>query len=63
MGVSPIDKELKGTQYTDSSIISIFGHLPKVKKLMGHSDIQTTMVYAHLASDHLANAVDKLPFG
>jgi len=36
--------------------------LPTVKKLMGHSDIQTTMIYAHLAPDHLANAVEKLPF-
>jgi site-specific recombinase XerD len=37
-------------------------YLPTVKKLMGHSDIQTTMIYAHLAPDHLANAVEKLPF-
>jgi len=36
--------------------------LPTVKKLMGHSDIQTTMIYAHLAPDHLENAVGKLPF-
>lgn len=36
--------------------------LPTVKKLMGHSDIQTTMIYAHLAPDHLSKAVNKLPF-
>ncbi len=36
--------------------------LPTVKKLMGHSDIQTTMIYAHLAPDHLAEAVDRLAF-
>ncbi|MCK4573061.1 MAG: site-specific integrase [candidate division Zixibacteria bacterium] len=36
--------------------------LPTVKKLMGHSDIQTTMIYAHLAPDHLADAVNKLSF-
>jgi site-specific recombinase XerD len=36
--------------------------LPTVKKLMGHSDIQTTMIYAHLAPDHLADAVNKLLF-
>jgi site-specific recombinase XerC len=29
---------------------------------MGHSDIQTTMIYAHLAPDHLAEAVDKLQY-
>jgi site-specific recombinase XerD len=36
--------------------------LPTVKKLMGHSDIQTTMIYAHLAPDHLSDAVNRLPF-
>lgn len=36
--------------------------LPTVKKLMGHSDIQTTMIYSHLAPEHLAGAVDKLEF-
>lgn len=36
--------------------------LPTVKKLMGHSDIQTTMIYAHLAQDHLSDAIDKLNF-
>ena len=36
--------------------------LPTVMKLMGHADIQTTMIYAHLAPDHLADAVNKLTF-
>lgn len=36
--------------------------LPTVMKLMGHSDIQTTMIYAHLAPDHLSVAVNKLRF-
>ena len=36
--------------------------LPTVMKLMGHSDIQTTMIYAHLAPDHLADAVNRLSF-
>ncbi len=36
--------------------------LPTVQKLMGHSDIQTTMIYAHLAPDHLASAVEQLKF-
>ena len=36
--------------------------LPTVKQLMGHSDIQTTMIYSHLAPDHLADAVEKLGF-
>ena len=36
--------------------------LPTVQKLMGHSDIQTSMIYSHLAPDHLADAVEKLHF-
>jgi len=36
--------------------------LPTVMKLLGHSDIQTTMIYAHLAADHLTDAVNKLEF-
>jgi len=34
--------------------------LPTVQKLMGHADISTTMIYAHLAPDHLKNAIDRL---
>jgi len=36
--------------------------LPTVQKLMGHSDIKTTMIYAHLAPEHLKGAVEKLEF-
>jgi integrase len=31
-----------------------------VSKLLGHKDIQTTQIYAHLAPDYLKSAVDKL---
>lgn len=34
--------------------------LPTIQKLMGHSDIQTTMIYSHLTPDHLVEAVNKL---
>lgn len=34
--------------------------LPTVQKLLGHSDIQTTMIYSHLAPDHIVAAVEKL---
>ncbi|GBE29526.1 MAG TPA: hypothetical protein ENH10_03225 [Bacteroidetes bacterium] len=34
--------------------------LQTVGELLGHSDPQTTMIYAHLAPDHLRNAVSKL---
>jgi len=36
--------------------------LPTVGKLMGHSDVETTMIYAHLAPEHLTGAVTRLPF-
>ena len=34
--------------------------LPTVQKLLGHSKITTTMIYAHLAPDHLKNAMHRL---
>lgn len=36
--------------------------LPTVQKLLGHKDINTTMIYAHLAPEHLMHAVNKLSF-
>ena len=34
--------------------------LYRVKELMGHSSIQTTMRYAHLAPDNLRNEVERV---
>jgi integrase len=36
--------------------------LATVQQLLGHTDIEMTMIYAHLAPEHLKNAVDKLKF-
>ncbi len=36
--------------------------LTTVKKLLGHADIETTMIYSHLADEHVDKAVDKLNF-
>jgi integrase len=34
--------------------------LPMVGKLLGHTQIQTTMRYAHLADDHVREAARKV---
>jgi len=36
--------------------------LATIKKLMGHSDIETTMIYSHLTEKHVDDAVEKLRF-
>jgi len=36
--------------------------LVTVKELAGHSDIKTTMRYAHLAPEHLRKSIGKLPY-
>lgn len=35
---------------------------PSVQRLMGHSSIETTMIYTHQTSDHLKEAVGKLGY-
>ncbi len=37
-------------------------NLPTVAKFMGHSDIETTMIYAHLVPEHFAKITIKLSF-
>lgn len=50
-------------RHTYASLLVMEGvDLRTVQVLMGHSDIQTTMRYAHLSPDHLHQAVDKLSF-
>ena len=36
--------------------------LTTVKMILGHSDIRTTMIYAHLAQDHIKYSLNKLSF-
>ena len=36
--------------------------LPTVQKLLGHANISTTMIYAHVAQDHVKQQVEKLSY-
>ncbi len=38
------------------------GSLPALQRLLGHADIKTTQVYAHLSSDFLGEQLDRLKF-
>lgn len=55
--------KLHSLRHTFASHLVMAGvDLPTVKKLMGHSDIETTMIYSHLAQSHITDAVNKLNF-
>jgi len=36
--------------------------LATIKQLLGHSDIDTTMIYSHLTKEHVENAVERLNY-
>ena len=53
--------QLDSKRHTFASHLVMSGvDLPTVKKLLGHADIETTMIYSHLADEHVDKAVDKL---
>jgi site-specific recombinase XerD len=55
--------KLHSLRHTFASHLVMKGiDLPTVKKLMGHSKIETTMIYVHLADAHVDKAVEKLEF-
>ena len=50
-------------RHTYASLLVMQGKdLPTIQLLLGHSDIKTTMRYAHLAPDHLHQAVEDFTF-
>lgn len=38
------------------------GSLFELKEILGHADIKTTLIYSHLANEHLDNSVQRLHF-
>lgn len=61
-GFSDVTK-LHSLRHTFASHLVMKGvDLPTVKKLMGHADIDTTMIYSHLVDEHVDKAVEKLDF-
>jgi site-specific recombinase XerD len=50
-------------RHTFASYLVINGiSIYTVSKLLGHSKIETTMIYAHLSKEHLKASVDSLKF-
>jgi integrase len=54
---------LHDLRHTFASHLSMAGvPIPVIKELMGHSDIATTMIYAHLSPSTYKEAISKLDF-
>ena len=50
-------------RHTFASHLAMAGvPLPTIQQLLGHKDIQTVMIYAHLSPQHLRDSVGALPF-
>ncbi|MBU1925018.1 MAG: tyrosine-type recombinase/integrase, partial [Candidatus Omnitrophica bacterium] len=55
--------KLHTLRHTFASYLVMKGvDLPTVKKLLGHSSIDMTMIYSHLSDEHVDKAVEKLKF-
>ena len=62
-GIGISDMTVHALRHTFISHLVMNGvDLVSVKELAGHSDIKTTMRYAHLAPGHLRKSIDKLPY-
>jgi hypothetical protein len=39
-----------------------FGSLYDLSKILGHSDLKTTQIYAHLSSEHIASKTQEMKY-
>ena len=57
------DATIHSFRHTFASHLAMAGvPLPTIQQLLGHRDIQTVMIYAHLSPSHVQQSVTALPF-
>lgn len=55
------DVNLHTLRHTCASHLVMAGvDLPTIAKILGHTDIKTTMIYSHLAGNHIRQAVRRI---
>jgi len=63
LGQLNLEGRLHDLRHTFASHLAMAGvPIPVISELLGHTDITTTMIYAHLAPDQHTAAVEKLQF-
>ena len=61
-GISDVSK-VHTLRHTFASHLAMDGvDMMTIKKIMGHADIATTMIYSHTTEQHLVDAVNKISF-
>ena len=56
-----LDVNLHTLRHTCASHLVMAGvDLPTIAKVLGQTDIKTTMIYSHLAGDHIRQAVGRI---
>jgi site-specific recombinase XerD len=62
-GIRPIARPWHTLRHTMAShYMMAGGSLLALSKILGHSDIKVTMIYAHLSPDFMAAEMDRLKF-
>jgi integrase len=56
-----IEGDVHKMRHTFASTLAMSGvHLLQIRDLLGHTDLKTTQIYAHVAPKHLRDAISKL---